>query len=230
MFKAMMTLIRGQKASKALAARRALSLLDQQKRDAAISLDLAQRALAAAIASDQAQAKRIVTIERRIAGLEIRATAALQSGRAALASQVAATIAALEAVRMSGCEAHKAFAMEIGRLKRDVAAAEGRLADWERDRRIARATETVRHLRNGPAGPATDNALAEAEATLARLHARQAESEAAASARDALNNAALSTNIAGVLAAAGFGAKPRPSADDVLIRLKTKAAAVRMAG
>jgi hypothetical protein len=36
--------------------------------------------------------------------------------------------------------------------------------------------------------------------------------------------------IAGVLAAAGFGARPAPSAAEVLLRLKTQVAATRMAG
>lgn len=233
MFKVMMTLIRGRshEAGEALADRHALTILDQQMRDAAASLDLARRALAVAIASDLTEAKRIAATDKRLADLEERAMAALQGGREDLASQAAEAIATLEADRMSGCEARKTFATEISRLKRDVAGAEGRFADLERGRRIARAVEAVRRLRNGPAGqPANEGALAEAEATLARLRAKQAESEAAAGALEALNSAALSTNIAEVLAVAGFGAKTRPDAEDILNRLKRRAAASRMAG
>ncbi|MGL4287924.1 MAG: PspA/IM30 family protein [Phreatobacter sp.] len=233
MFKTLIGLIRGHadRARALRADRRVLAILDPQRRDAAMELDLAQRALAAATNSDQAEAKRIATLSQRIAGLELRAMTALEGGRSEIAWQAAEAIASLEVTRMSRTEARKALVAEIDRLKRDIAGAEARLADVERGRRIARTVETVKRLRHQADGPAaTDGALAQAEATLARLRARQAESEAAAVAREAQNSVALATNIAGVMAVAGFGAKPRPSAEAAFARLSMKAAATRMAG
>jgi phage shock protein A len=223
MFKSLITLMRGQayEAAEDIADRHALTILDQQMRDAAQGLDAARRALAVAIASDVTEMKRLVATAARIADLETRAVAALEANSEELATEAAEAIAALEADRIAGCEARKAFSAEIVRLKRDVAGAESRLAELERGRRIARAAEAVRRLRNGIGGKAaTDGALADAEATLKRLRARQVESAEAERALAELT--AKPANIADVLAAAGFGAKASPNAAEVLVSLKNK--------
>ena len=63
------------------------------------------------------------------------------------------------------------------------------------------------------------------ETTLHRLRERQAEDTAAAAAFDTLDNEANPAGIAERLEAAGFGKRTRPTAADVLARLKQKTAA-----
>lgn len=230
MFKTVISLFRSRRPAGLLSALRVSGLIDEDRRRTALSLDLAERALAGALAANAREMRRVASLDRRIAQLEQRATLALRQGRGATATETAVRIAELEHLRFSACETQKALAAEARRLKRDVTAARDRLADWERDQRIAHLNAVAERLRERPAGRARDEAIAENEGKLARLRANQAESEAAASAREALNNAAVSMDIAGVLAAAGFGARAQPTADEVLLRLRTKAAALRMVG
>src|SRR6185312_10292327 len=135
MFKTVVTLFRGSVAvaEEELQDRTALLILDQQMRDAAAAVERSKRALALAIAQDQQEGKRLEVTCARIAGLEIRASAALDGGREDLARETARAL----------------FASEIARLKRHVANAEARIGELDRGRRIARAAEAVRTLRRG---------------------------------------------------------------------------------
>ena len=101
MFKTLTTLIRGAaaKAEEDFADRHALLILDQQIRDAAAATERAKRALAIAIAQDEAEGKRLEATLKRIADLEERATAALAGGRDDLATEAAEAIALMEADR-----------------------------------------------------------------------------------------------------------------------------------
>jgi phage shock protein A len=124
-------------------------------------------------------------------------------------------------------EARNAFAQEATRLKHAVADATRRLGELERGRRVAQAAEAVRRLKQGRLRPGSSHlaALAEAEATLKRLREKQSEDEAAEAALDSLDAETGSTSVADRLEAAGFGRRTKPSAAEVLERLKQKAAA-----
>lgn len=151
--------------------------------------------------------------------------AALGGGRDDLAGEAAEAIAVLEADRDALREARAAFAGEITKLKASMAQAGQRLAELERGRRIAQAAESVRRLKTnvGVFGGAGTSSLAEAEATLRRLRERQAEDAAADAALDSLDAAAAPAAVAERLADAGFGKRTRPTADDVLARLRRQA-------
>jgi phage shock protein A len=105
-----------------------------------------------------------------------------------------------------------------------VANAGHRLAELERGRRIALATESVRRLkaRTGTTGNAGTAALAEAERTLRRLRERQAEEAAAAVAYDSLAPGLDPSATASRLEAAGYGRGTRKTAADVLSRLRER--------
>jgi phage shock protein A len=227
MFKTFFTLIRGSiaAAEEEVVDRSALLILDQQIRDAAAATDRGKRALALAIAQDEAEGKRLEATLARISDLEERATAALAGGREDLAGEAAETIAVLEQDRDAIGEARAAYGGEIARLKSGVANATRRFSDLERGRRIAQAAEAVRRLRTGPAGAAESGSLAEAEATLRRLRARQAEEAATDAALRTLDPEAGPVTVAEKLDAAGFGKRLRPTAADVLDRLRRNAAA-----
>ncbi len=229
MLKTIVTLFRGAafRAEEEFADRSALLILDQQIRDAAAGIERAKRALAVAIAQDEAEGKRLETTLARIADLEERTVAALNGGSEELAAEAAETIAVMEADRDSIREARATFAHEIGNLKATVRKSSQRLAELERGRRIASAAESVRRLKAG-SGLATSSgaaALADAEATLRRLRERQFEDAAAADAFEALDNEPNPVRVADKLEAAGFGKRTRSTAASVLERLKQKTAA-----
>src|SRR5436305_8190401 len=202
MLKTILTLVRGAafRAEEEFADRSALLILDQQIRDSAAGIERAKRAL------------------------EERAVAALSAGREELAGEAAEAIAVMEADRDSIREARATFAREVAGLKVTVRKSAQRLTELERGRRIAQAAESVRRLKTGGV-PSGNAALADAETTLHRLRERQAEDTAAAAAFDTLDNEANPAGIAERLEAAGFGKRTRPTAADVLARLKQKTAA-----
>jgi phage shock protein A len=226
MFKTLTTLIRGAaaKAEEDLADRHALLILDQQIRDAASATEGAKRALSIAIAQDESEGKRLDATLTRIADLEERASAALAGGRDDLATEAAEAIALMETDRDAIKESRRAFAADVAQLKTAVANAGYRLAELERGRRIALATESVRRLkaRSGPTGTAGTAALADAERTLRRLRERQVEDAAAATAYESLAPGLNPAATADRLEAAGYGRRTRPTAAEVLARLREK--------
>jgi phage shock protein A len=228
MFKTLTTLIRGAaaKAEEDFADRHALLILDQQIRDAASATEGAKRALSIAIAQDESEGKRLDATLERIADLEERATAALADGREDLATEAAEAIALMETDRDAIRESRRAFAADAAQLKTAVANAGHRLADLERGRRIALATESVRRLkaRSGTGGSAGMAALADAERTLQRLRERQVEDAAAAAAYGTLAPGLNPDATASRLEAAGYGKRTRATAADVLDRLRKKSA------
>lgn len=227
MLKTIMTLVRGAafRAEEEFADRSALLIVDQQIREAAAGIERAKRALAIAIAQDEAEGKRLEVTLTRIADLEERAIAALNGNDAELASEAAEAIALMEADRDAIREARSTFAREIGGLKASVRKSAQRLAELERGRRIALAAESVRRLKTGHGLAAATGsvALADAEATLRRLRERQSEDAVADVAYDTFD--ANPAGIAEKLEAAGFGKRTRSTAASVLERLKQKTVA-----
>jgi phage shock protein A len=226
MFKTVLTLFRGSVAAagEELEGRNALLILDQQMRDAAAAVDRAKRTLALAIAQDQQEGRRLDATNARIADLEVRATAALDGGREDLAREAAESIAALEADRDAAMTARTLFEAEIARLKRHVSNAEQRIAELDRGRRIARASEAVRAMRRGGVEAARpyESTLPEAENTLKRLRERQLEAQAADQALTEIDAASGSLATAEKLDEQGFGPRMKSTADDVLARLNAR--------
>ncbi|WP_375785375.1 PspA/IM30 family protein [Bradyrhizobium sp. Pha-3] len=226
MFKTVLTIFRGSVAAaeEELQDRTALVVLDQQMRDAAAAVDRSKRTLALAIAGDAQEGRRLEATNARIADLEVRASAALEGGRDDLAREAAQAIANLEAERDAAMTARTLFATEITRLKRHVANAEARIAELDRGRRLARASEAVRSLRRSgiEAARPYESTLPEAEATLKRLRERQMEIQAADDALFEIDTASGPLATAEKLAEQGFGPRMKSTADDVLARLRAK--------
>ncbi len=228
MFNTIITLMRGRAAAagEQVADRNALVILDQQMRDATGALERAKKATALAIAQDRQEGQRLDGIIRQIGDLEVRVSAALEAGNEALAREGAEAVARLEADRDAAQTARSLFAAEIERLRAHVIHAEGRIAALDRGRRIARAAQAVRGMRQGrieEAGP-YQSTLSEAEATLKRLREHQAEAQAAEEALDEIDAASGPARAAEKLAAEGFGPRLKTSADDVLARLRNRQA------
>ena len=228
MIKTLITLVRGRTVAIAdeVADQNALLILDQQMRDAAGALDRAKKALAVAIAQESQEGQRLDATRARIDDLETRAVGAIKAGRDDLATEAAEAIATLEAERDASATACTLFAAEIAKLRGHVRQQQMRFSQLERGRRIARAVEAVRVARRGriEAAPIFEGTLAEAEATLDRLREHQVEADAAEAAFDALDAATGPIAVAETLSAAGFGPRLRPSATDVLARLRERVA------
>lgn len=231
MLKTLSLLLRGANAAaeEDLADRNALLILDQQIREVAAGIEAGKRALALATARDAAEARCLADLEARLADLEARAVAALQGGREDLATEAAQAILALDADRDAARGTRAALQTEVEALRRAHADAGRRLAALQRGRSAAQAAEAVRRLRAGRLRSTVGNStLTEAEATLARLRARQSEDSAAETALDTLEAAmagATASAVATKLGAAGFGARTAPDIGDVMARLKAKAGA-----
>ena len=196
--------------------RHALLVLDQQVRETRASLERSRRALAATIAADTSEARKLAEIEARAADLETRAVAALAAGREELAREAAAAIAEIERERDAIRTARAAYERELVRIRAAVADASRRQADLERGRRVAAAAEAVRRMK-ATSDDGERATLAEAEATLARLRTLQAE---AADTEAALAEAETGRDIAERLEREGFGPRTRPSAESVMERLR----------
>lgn len=225
------TLARGAaaRAEEDLFDRNALLILDQQVRETRAALERSRQALAASVAGDRAEERRLADVEARAADLETRAVAALQAGRDDLAAEAAEAIAELEAERDAIRTARSRFAAELARIRATVADATRRQAELERGRRLAAAAEAARRLRVSPAPQ--DRAtlqsratLKEAEATLARLRSLQAEAD---DTEAALREAEPGADIAERMERAGFGPSARPAPSAILDRLRARAEAPR---
>jgi phage shock protein A len=224
MFKTIFTIARGRRAEaiQAFADANAITLLEQQIRDAAADLDRARRALAIARAQDNGEATRVETMRAKIADLEQRAIAALEATREDLAGEAAEAIAALEIDVAAAVPARARFAQECDKLSRMTSDAERRFAELERGRRAARAAEAIRRLRSRGAHNfgGGEGALRDAEATLKRLRERQIEDEAATCAVEAIGRSSGADVAAERLEAAGFGEPTKPTGKSVLERLR----------
>ena len=228
MFRMLVTLARGAAAAadEDVADRTALLVLDQQIREAAAATERGRRALAFAVAHDESEARRLEATLVRIADLEERAVAALEGGREDLASEAAETIAMLETDRDAITEARADSAQKINNLKTTMAAAGRRLAELERGRRLARASDAVRALkRRGGLFGSGDASLEDAEATLRRVRERQGETDAVETAIAQLGSGTAGDTVASRLEAAGFGKPTRSTSSHVLDRLKQRAQA-----
>lgn len=217
------TLARGAaaRAEEDLFDRNALLILDQQIRETRVALERSRQALAASIAGDKAEERRLAEVEARAADLEARSVAALQGGRADLAGEAAEAIAELESERDAIRAARTRFSAEVARIRAKVADATRRQAELERGRRLAAAAETARRLRVSPA-PQDRATLKDAEATLARLRALQMQAD---DTEAALNEAQPATDIAERMEREGFEPRTRPTPSSVLDRLRAKAGA-----
>lgn len=219
------TLARGAaaKAEEDLFDRNALLILDQQIRETRAALERSRQALAASMAGDRAEERRLAEVETRAADLETRAVAALHAGRDDLAGEAAEVIAELESERDAIRAARTRFAVEMARIRAVVAVATRRQAELERGRRLAAAAETARRLRVASA-PQDRATLTEAEATLARLRTLQAEAE---DTEAALRAVEPGIDMAARMERAGFGPSTRPSPSAILDRLRSRAEAAR---
>ncbi len=224
MIKQLLTLMRGtiNSAAEDFTGRHALTLLEQQMREATQGVTTARKAVAIAIAQTQQEKIQHDALVKRIADLEQRTIAAIKQDKQDLAKEAATCIALMESERATSEEAQKIYASELGRLKINVQAAEMKLRELRRGQRLATATDKVHKLREQPIQSGL-NTLEDAETTLNKLRQRQTQHDLTSQAIDEMVQTGNPVNIAEKLAGAGCGSPLKSSADDVLARLTKKA-------
>jgi phage shock protein A len=228
MFKTIITLFRARahQAEENFSDFHALTLLDQQIRDCVAALAEAKKACAFAIAQHQAEQRRLATLDSEIADLENRAGEALERRRDDLALEAAGLIADLEADRDASRRACDIYDAECARMRGRLRKSESRLGQLHRGRNLARARDALGRLRrDAPAEDFTRAGFAEAEATLARLNDRTQLAEDADEALAAFDAERSPRKMAEKLAENGCGPRLRPTAEDVLARLRARNAA-----
>lgn len=226
MFKTMTLLIRGLRAdaAEAFTDANAPAMLRQQLRDAAAALTEARRAAALAAAHRRREAQALESMTARMAELETRAMAALRQGREDLARDAAGTLAALEAERAEIAAGIERLDAGIARRREQVALCERRLRALERGRRLTEAAGAAQKLR-GVAPDAVQADLREAEATLARIEAQQADAEEIDRQMQEMTLEGAADAASRRLAEAGCGPATGPDAAAVLARLRARTAA-----
>ena len=224
MFKALLTVFRGTaaEAGQQVIDDNLLTAVGQQIRDVTCAIAATKRALALSIVHDKGEAARRAVILATIAELETRAVAALRGGREDLAAHAADAIAGLEAEQAAIEEHRRTTAKQIDDLRFTLRDAGFRLANIERMRRIAIASEAARRLkaRSNTSGLSV---LAEAEANLQRLRTREIEEADVERTLDAIEAEDSPACVSARLEAEGFGPQTKTGAADVLVRLRRKA-------
>jgi phage shock protein A len=225
MFKQIVTLFRGaaHDAAEEITDRNALKILNQQMRDSVAAVDQARKAVAVTMAQNRQETDQYERLVKRIADLEARAITAMEQEKEDLAREAAETITFLEAERDASAEAQQQFSREIARLRENVHQAEMKLRELQRGQRLATATDKAQKLRS-VAPQSRLSSLREAEETLIRLRTRQKQIDLTDEAMAEMDASGTPSTIVEKLAAAGCGAPLKSSADDVLQRLKAKAA------
>ncbi len=223
MFRHLVTLARGRSAdaTQAVLDANAISLLRQQMRDAAQSVEKSRKAVAVVMAYAEREKKALSVLEAKIDDLETRARAALEKDREDLALEASGTIAELEAERDATVKAIDIYTKEIARLRHALTVSETQLSELKRGQRLAEANEKSLKMR-GAFPTAQHSDLNDASATLKRLQDRHEQSEETAAAMVELLATSSAEQMSDRLADAGCGAPKRSSAEDVLKRLKSK--------
>jgi len=201
----------------------AIRILEQEIRDAEEELRKAERALTTILAKEKLQQEKVADLQSSIAEYEQVALAALDKGEEALAQEVAAKIAELEAQLETEQALLEDFRKTAGQLRLTIRKTRQNIQKFKQQIDTIKATEAVQKAQMTIASHhvGTQSRLQEATSTLERIKARQklraAELEAASELAAEESGDALKARLkaAGLLEGA-------PSAQAVLTRLQQK--------
>ena len=201
--------------------RQALTILDQEIRDADSSIRSAQNDLAGLMGKEKLAAKELVELKSTITDLESRATAALNAQREDLALEVAVRIGELEGQLKLKADAHSQLQAGIARMRQDIAKAQTRINGLRTQVDMAKARETVQkaQVSASVASGQANGKLETAVASLSRLQKRQEERAATMEAHEELADHASGSDLDRRLREANI-IPDENSAQSVLARLK----------
>ncbi|OED49816.1 PspA/IM30 family protein [Leisingera sp. S232] len=224
MFTTLKTLITGAnaRAEEQLRETYSIELITQKIREAEGNLKAAKLTLASLIQRQRSEQRQIETLEGRVTDLMTRAAEALEGGREDLAQSAAQAVADMENELTVRRQTLDRLDTRILQLRQSVETANRRITDLKQGAIAARATrreqDIQRRLRRHTGG---DSPAEEAEALIRDVLQRDDPFEQGEILREIdgeLNN----STIAEDLADAGFGARRRSTAADVLSRVQTK--------
>ncbi|KPP89582.1 MAG: phage shock protein A (PspA) family protein [Rhodobacteraceae bacterium HLUCCA08] len=222
MFRTLSTLIAGVSARSEDRVRDAfaIELIDQKIREADAQLKAAKAMLASLIQRQRGEQRQRDALRGRIADMTTRAAEALQAGRDDMAREAAQAIATMEnerALRDTTCDR---LEQKVIRLRSAIEAGHRRVIDLKQGAIRARAVRREQQMqaRLSSAIGAT-SASDEAEELIARVMGRDDPFEHSEILREIDSDLGHET-LADRMAAQGFGAATRVTADDVLARLQ----------
>ena len=222
MWKQLVTLVRGgtHEAGQAIADRHALTILDQQIRDAGTAQAKARDDLAGLTARRRMMEKDLEALVAQRTKYEASARAAMQRGDMDLARQVAERLASIEAEGSAKTPQVQEMRAAEDRIRAIIAQGDSKIEALRREVEVVRANESVQRAQAAVAssyGGATAS-MGSAADSLKRIKERQAINDerfrAAAELEDMRTGADLDAKLrdAGLLPGAS-------SADDILARL-----------
>jgi len=203
----------------------AIDLIEQKIRESENALALAKTTLAALIIRQRNEQKTLTRLETQVSDLEDRARQALGAAREDLAAEAATAIADLENERAVRKDTLAQLSDRVARTQSAVEKANRRIIDLRQGMISARAADAERRAQkslNRSIGQTAS--IREAEELIARV-VNGPDPFAESQVLDEIDAGLNGTDIRDRMGDAGFGAKSRVRADDVLARLKSKPAA-----
>jgi phage shock protein A len=145
MIKKVMTLLRSsvREIGESVVDANATQIYEQEIIDAKRNIETARVDLTSVMAKEMQTARDIERLRGEVARYEGLAVEALQKSHEALAEEVAAQVASLEAQLDEQTKAHATYAIQVARLKDLIKQAEARIRDHERELAMAKTTESV---------------------------------------------------------------------------------------
>lgn len=204
------TMIRGRE-------RPTLSSLDRSINAAGAAHVAARRALAIAIAEEEREERRRISLVQKVADLEHRAVLSLKSNREDLAIAASEAIAAIATEIEASNKASQRFSAEVALARREVDAQRRRLADLDRGRRLARVGAALNSV--VPNSATGLDRFAEAEDALAHI---ESDNHNAKTIREEM--ASPADRLIEQMSDLGFGAPTVVRPSDVMTRLRLRAA------
>jgi phage shock protein A len=202
----------------------AIDLIEQKIREADAGLAAAKNTLAALIVRQRNEQQTFDRLVAQITDLETRVRQVLVNGRDDLATDGATAIAQLENERTVRRDTLDQLGSRIARTRASVEKGHRRIIDLRQGMISARAADAERKAQKSLNRSLGSTAAArEAEELIARVMGQSdplAESEVLDEIDAGLSNAGIRDR----LGAAGFGARSKVDAGDVLARLKAQSA------
>lgn len=200
----------------------AIDLIEQKIREADAGLAAAKNTLAALIVRQRNEQQTLDRVEAQVADLEARVRQALANNREDLATDGATAVAQLENEKAVRRDTLDQLANRIARTQNSVEKAHRRIIDLRQGMISARAADAERKAQktlNRSLGSTA--AVREAEELIARVM-NQSDPLAESEVLDQIDAGLSTAGITDRLGAAGFGAKSKIDAGDVLARLKAQ--------
>lgn len=213
---------RAHDAEQALIDSHALTILEQEIRDAADGVRDATRELTGLMAREIQDRRALDAAEKRVADHEAYARKALERADEALALQIAEAVAESEADRDRLRASVDAGGREINRLRADIGKADARIGELRRELAAARSRGALQRAEGLVARRTlgAQSALAAAEETLARVKELQTDQADRLAAARRLREEADGTALLDKLRLAGIAEPARSTAESVLARLR----------